>query len=62
MHGFSLSLTYPTVAEGKKIFTALSEGGQVRMPFEKTFWVEAFGMVVDRFGTPWMINAGKPSM
>jgi len=62
MHGFSLSLTYATVAEGKKIFSALSEGGQVRMPFDKTFWVEAFGMCVDRFGTPWMINAGKPAM
>ena len=32
------------------------------MPYEKTFWVESFGMLVDRFGTPWMINGGKPSM
>ena len=38
------------------MFAALSEGGQVRMPLEKTFWAERFGMFVDRFGTPWMVN------
>lgn len=27
------------------------------MPFQKTFWSEGFGMVTDRFGTPWMVNA-----
>ena len=32
------------------------------MPMDKTFWVESFGMVVDRFGTPWMISGGKPLM
>ena len=62
MNGFSLSLSYPTVAEGQKIFNALADGGEVRMPYQKTFWVESFGMLVDRFGTPWMINGGKPSM
>jgi PhnB protein len=61
MKGFSLLLTYPTVAEAKRVFDALSAGGQVIMPFEKTFWVEAFCMLVDRFGTPWMINGGLAS-
>lgn len=56
MKGFSLSLIYPTVAEGQKVFNALGEGGRVTMPFQKTFWAEGFGMLVDRFGTPWMIN------
>jgi len=28
------------------------------MPLQKTFWVESFGMLVDRFGTPWMVNGG----
>jgi PhnB protein len=56
MKGFSLSLSYPTVAEAKKIFDALAAGGQIRMPFEKTFWAEAFGMLADRFGTPWMVS------
>ncbi len=57
MNGFSVSLVYPTVAEAKRVFDALANGGKVTMPFEKTFWAEAFGMLVDRFGTPWMINA-----
>jgi PhnB protein len=54
--GFSLSLTYPTVDEAKHVFGALSQGGKVTMPLEKTFWAEAFGMLVDRFGTAWMVN------
>lgn len=57
MQGFSLSLSYPGAAEGKRIFDALAQGGSTRMPFQKTFWAEGFGMLVDRFGTPWMVNA-----
>jgi PhnB protein len=37
----------------------LADGGQVRLPLEKTFWAERFGMVVDRFGVPWIINCGE---
>jgi PhnB protein len=57
MSGFSLSLLYPTPAEAKRVFEALAKGGKVTMPLEKTFWAETFGMVADRFGTPWMIGA-----
>jgi PhnB protein len=62
MKNFKLSLAYPTVEEARRIFDALSEGGRVDMPLDKTFWIEAFGMLVDRFGTPWMISGGKPAM
>jgi PhnB protein len=62
MKGFSLSLTYPTAAEAKKAFDALSAGGKVTMPLDKTFWAEAFGMLVDRFGTPWMVNGALTKM
>ena len=62
MKGFSLSLVYPTAAEAKKVFGVLSDGGKVTMPMEKTFWAEAFGMLVDRFGTPWMVNGGMVQM
>ena len=62
MKGFSLSLVYPTAAEAKKVFGALSDGGKVTMPMEKTFWAEAFGMLVDRFGTPWMVGGGMEKM
>jgi PhnB protein len=61
MHGFSLALIYPTAVEAKRVFHALAEGGRVTMPMDKTFWAEAFGMLVDRFGTPWMVNGGMAS-
>ena len=61
MHGFSLALEYPTAADARRMFDALSAGGQVTMPMQKTFWAEAFGMLVDRFGTPWMVNGGMAS-
>ena len=44
-------------AKVKAIFDALAEGGSVKMPLEQTFWSPAFGVVVDRFGIPWEINA-----
>ena len=58
MKGFSLSLMFPTAAAAQPVFDALAEGGRVTMPLQKTFWADAFGMLVDRFGTPWMVNAG----
>jgi PhnB protein len=56
MKGYSLSLTYATPDECKRIYDTLAEGGNARMPLQKTFWSDAFGMLTDRFGTPWMIN------
>ena len=61
MHGFSIALSYPSVDAAKKVFAALSEGGKVNMPMGPTFWVESFGMAVDRFGTAWMVSGGKPA-
>jgi PhnB protein len=54
--GFSLSLQITSVAEAERIFHELAKDGRVVMPLEKTFWAERFGMVVDRFGVPWLIN------
>jgi PhnB protein len=54
--GFSVCISVKDVAEAERIFEELSTGGAVRMPLEKTFWAERFGMFTDRFGTPWMIN------
>ncbi|MGH6893869.1 MAG: VOC family protein [Dongiaceae bacterium] len=61
MGGFSLSLNYPTVNEARRVFDALADGGRINMPLAKTFWAESFGMLVDRFGTPWMVSGGKQS-
>ena len=60
MHGFSIAAHYQTAEEAKRIFDTLADGGKVEMPFQKTFWAEGFGMLVDRFGTPWMVNVGTP--
>jgi PhnB protein len=54
--GYSLSLNPATVDEGQKQFDALADGGEVTMPFQKTFWALGFGMLKDRFGVHWMIN------
>ena len=59
--GFSLSLQVTGTAEAERVFRELADGGRVMMPLEKTFWAERFGMLVDRFGVPWMINCEEGS-
>jgi PhnB protein len=59
--GFSVSIVLGDPAEAERIFAGLSEGGQVRMPMQKTFWAERFGMLVDRFGIPWLVNCDQGS-
>jgi PhnB protein len=54
--GFSVSLGVDKPADAERIFHALAEKGTVQMPIQKTFWAERFGMLVDRFGIPWMVN------
>jgi PhnB protein len=56
MKGFSVSLSVDSPAEAERVFNALAANGTVRMPLEKTFFAARFGMLVDQFGTPWMIN------
>jgi PhnB protein len=59
MKGFSVSLGIEDPAEAERIFHALAENGTVRMPIQQTFWALRFGMLVDQFTTPWMINCEK---
>lgn len=58
IQGFSLSLTYDSPEEARRRFDLLADGGAVTMPFAPTFFSKGFGMVTDRFGTPWMVNGG----
>ena len=55
--GMSINIAASTTAEGKRLFDALASGGTVTMPFAQTFWSPGFGMLKDRFGTPWMVNS-----
>ena len=57
--GFSVTLGIDNPVEAERVFNALAENGTVRMPIQQTFWAERFGMLVDRFGIPWMINCEK---
>lgn len=57
--GFSVTLSLKKPAEAERIFGALAEGGAVGMPLQETFWAVRFGMLVDRFGIPWMANCEK---
>ena len=54
--GFSLSIQIASTADAERIFHELSRDGRMVMPLEQTFWAARFGMVVDRFGIPWLIN------
>ena len=55
-HGYSVNIAVEQPAEAERIFHALSENGKVHMPIGPTFWAERFGMLVDQFGIPWMVN------
>jgi PhnB protein len=58
--GLHVCLEFGDVAEGERVYKALSEEGQVTMPLQETFWALRYAMFADRFGTPWMINVPKP--
>ena len=57
--GVSIAVDYASVAEAEKVFNALAEGGQVTMLMQPAFWARRWGMLIDRFGTPWIVN-GEP--
>ena len=61
MKGITVTLGVDEPAEAERIFNALSEGATVQMPIQQTFWAARFGMLTDRFGTPWMINCEQPT-
>ena len=54
--GFSLSISARDEAEARRLFAALSDSGEVKMPLSKTFFSPSFGMLTDRFGISWMVN------
>ena len=60
VQGMMVSYDAPDVAEAERVFDALSDGGKVTQALEPTFFSDAFGMCVDRFGTPWMVVGPQP--
>ena len=55
--GMMVNYSVPDVEGATKAFDTLAEGGEVRLQIGPTAWSPAFGMCVDRFGTPWMVSA-----
>ena len=54
--GFSVTVGVDDPTDAERIFDALAKNGTVKMPIQKTFWAARFGMLVDQFGIPWMVN------
>ncbi len=54
--GFQILIGINDPLDAERIFQALAEHGTVQMPLQKTFWAVRFGVLVDQFGIPWVIN------
>lgn len=58
--GLSVAIQMASPPDAERIFAGLSEGGKVTMPIGETFWAARFGMCIDKFGVPWMVNCENP--
>jgi PhnB protein len=54
--GFCISLSVDTPQEADKIWAGLSDAAMIQMPLSETFWSPKFGMLIDKYSQPWMIN------
>ncbi len=57
--GFCVNIAVSSPAEAERVFAGLAKGGTITMPMAETFWARRFGMLTDKFGTPWMVNCEK---
>ena len=55
MRSAYLTLTVDSTSEAERLYTLLTDGGQIFMPIQQTFFASRFAMLRDRFGTSWMI-------
>jgi PhnB protein len=60
VRGMMVSYAAPDADGAQRVFDALAEGGSISQALMPTFFSPAFGMCVDRFGTPWMVSATQP--
>jgi PhnB protein len=61
MRSVYLSLSLDSSEEAERIYALLSNGGEIFMPMEETFFAFRFGTLRDKFGTSWMILHEKPA-
>lgn len=55
----TINVDVDSIEEAERVFAALAEGGEARMPLAETFWAHRWGYLVDRYGKPWMVNCMK---
>jgi PhnB protein len=58
--GFQILLEVEDAARAEQVFAALAENGAIKMPLQKTFWTERFGILVDQFGVQWEVQPQAP--
>lgn len=58
--GTVINVQVDAVEDAERVFAALLEGGKATMPMQETFWAQRWGMLVDRYGKPWMVNCMRP--
>ena len=61
MAGCNVHLSFPDLDTARRVYDALAEGGEARMPLEPTFWSPGFGALSDRWGIRWMISVDTPA-
>lgn len=59
--GIMVSVSVGDLERARHIFETLADNGKVTMPFQETFWARGFGMCIDRFAVPWIVNCEKPA-
>jgi PhnB protein len=57
--GFSVLLSFEDSERGERVFNELAIGGEIRFPFQPTFWSSGFGVLVDEFGVPWEVSCSQ---
>lgn len=55
----TINIDVDTVDEAERVFKALADGGEIKMPIGETFWAHRWGFLIDRYGKPWMVNCMK---
>lgn len=55
----TINIDVDSVEEAERVFKALADGGEVKMPIGETFWAHRWGFLIDRYGKPWMVNCMK---
>ncbi|HCQ66063.1 MAG TPA: VOC family protein [Rhodobacteraceae bacterium] len=61
MEGCNVAVSMPTDDETRRVYEALSEGGEIRQPLDGAFWTSLFSAFTDRFGIRWMVMTDGPA-